>query len=168
MTSAVPTRAMSVLSLLCAACASPRAPGQNDVTPADTVPVIVLERESCFGTCPVYRLALFSDGRAAFTGVRHVTPVGTDSTRIPRSDVTSLRDEIAQTAFASLPERIEYGTPSCGSYATDLPTVVITAVLPSGRHRVRFDEGCRDVPPMLSLLAARIDSTAGITRWTRP
>lgn len=164
----VPARTGSVLCMLCTACASPRAPGQNGLAIADTVPVIVLERESCRGTCPVYRLALFSDGRAAFTGVRHVTPLGADSTRIARADVTTLRDGIAQTDFASLPERIEYGTPSCGSYATDLPTVVITAVLPSGTHRVRFDEGCRNVPPMLSLLAARIDSTAGITRWTHP
>jgi hypothetical protein len=33
---------------------------------AAAAPVITLERGACFGTCPVYKLSIFADGRVEY------------------------------------------------------------------------------------------------------
>lgn len=39
-------------------------------------PSITLQRDACFGTCPVYNAALFEDGTIVYTGIAHVKQIG--------------------------------------------------------------------------------------------
>ena len=39
-------------------------------------PIITLQRDACFGTCPVYTVAAFEDGTIVYTGIAHVKQLG--------------------------------------------------------------------------------------------
>jgi Domain of unknown function (DUF6438) len=154
--------AMTVL----AACATPQT--RADQVAPDSEAVVRLERGPCHGTCPVYAVALYADGRVQFTGIRFVTPVGTDSSRVAASAVASLRDAFRAREFGAVPSAIEYASGNCGQYIADLSTVVLT-VRDAGRtHTVRFDEGCGNHPVMLDSLARQVDSVSGSATWTTP
>ncbi|MCC7051882.1 MAG: hypothetical protein IT355_01360 [Gemmatimonadaceae bacterium] len=149
--------------LLAAGCTPPRvAPA---AMPADTIAAIALERGACHGTCPIYVLQLFEDGRAVFNGERFVRVMGTDSAHVSRDAVAGLQRQFRERGFTTLPGVIARGTPRCGPYATDLPTVQLTVRQADATHRVRFDGGCMDHPLWLDSLAAMVDSVAGASRW---
>lgn len=168
------TRSAMLLAVL-AGCASPRTQALGtdsaDVAGATVVvaqPMLALERGPCHGTCPVYGVQLFADGRVRFTGTRFVKPVGTDSARVDAARVASLHAAFAERKFGTLPSTIEYGAKACGQYVADLSTVVLTMRHESGSHTVRYDEGCRDHPMMLDTLARMVDSISGTAQWTTP
>ena len=158
--------------LLAAGCASQRTQAlgadSSGAALADTRPMLALERGPCHGTCPVYGVQLFEDGRVRFTGTRFVKPVGTDSSRVSAAGIAALHVAFAQRKFAATPTTIEYGVPACGQYVADLSTVVLTMRSDGGSHTVRYDEGCRDHPMMLDTLARMVDSIGGTAQWTTP
>lgn len=39
-------------------------------------PIITLQRDACFGMCPVYTIAAFEDGTIVYTGIAHVKQLG--------------------------------------------------------------------------------------------
>ena len=143
-------------------CASSRSAA---VTAADTLPVVTLSRGACYGTCPIYALRLFDDGRTVFTGERFVRVVGSDTAHVSRDAVDALRRAFTAHRFDALPPVIERGTALCGAYAADLPTVQLGMRQADSLHTVRFDGGCMDHPRWLDSLAVMVDSVAGTTRW---
>ncbi len=155
---------------IAAGCVSPGARNQPADTTisgtADSLQRISLERGSCRGSCPAYIVTLQHDGVVRFVGIRSVSPIGTDSSRVARSSLAALQQAFAVRQFARLPTNIEYGTPACGNYVADLPTHVLTLRSDTGEHRVRYDEGCRDHPLLLDTLARMVDSVSGAARWT--
>lgn len=160
----------TVCVVMIAGCAAQRTQAQDgdmaNVAGADTLPALALERGPCHGTCPVYGVQLFTDGRVLFTGIRFVRPVGSDSSRTSAAAIASLRDAFRSRKFSDVPARIEYDTPTCGQYVADLSTVVLTTYTGAASHTVRFDEGCRNHPMMLDTLARMVDSIGRTARWT--
>jgi Domain of unknown function (DUF6438) len=175
------TRRRSVASVTCrgalvlvlplvAACAGPRtkAADTDGMSDADSNAALALERGSCHGSCPVYAVRVFDDGRVRFTGMRFVRTIGVDTARTSAASVSAVRAAFDARAFDTVPAAIEYGTPACGQYVADLSTVILTARTARGSHTVRFDEGCTAHPPMLDTLARMLDSISGTARWTNP
>ncbi|MDZ7630133.1 MAG: DUF6438 domain-containing protein [Gemmatimonadaceae bacterium] len=158
----------AALLMALVACASARTAGDSGATTADTVSVVTLERGGCRGSCPIYSVQLRPDGRVLFTGTRFVRVIGNDSARVTADAVAAVQRIFAERGFTQMPSEIGYGTPTCGSYATDLPTVALTLRVDDRVHRVRFDEGCRGHPAVLDTLARMIDSTGGTARWMLP
>ena len=154
--------ALAALTAAATSCASPRGPG---ATAADTVPAVTLSRGACHGTCPMYTLRLFDDGRTVFTGERFVRVTGSDTAHVSRDAVDALRRAFTARRFEALPSAIERGTALCGAYAADLPTVHLGLRQADSIHTVRFDGGCMDHPRWLDSLATMVDSVAGIARW---
>lgn len=135
-------------------------------TDSAAAPVITLERTPCFGTCPVFRLSIWKDGRVEFDGERFVTQVGKATASLAPAAVDSLLAELDAGGYFGFAERYEHGEPACGLYATDSPSV-LTSVSMRGRTRsVRHDYGCSAAPPELGRLERRIEEVAGVKRWT--
>jgi hypothetical protein len=127
--------------------------------------VITLERTPCFGTCPVYRVSLWNDGRIAFDGRRHVAHQGAAAGSVEPAVVDSLLAELVGAGYFELDTAYVYQSPGCGRYATDSPSV-ITSVTARGRtRRIQHDYGCQDAPAELGRLERRIDEVAGSSRW---
>ena len=156
-----------LLLVLAAACARrPPDPPASDVAahpkPQDTV-AMSLERQPCFGTCPVYTVRLDGSGDVHFEGRRFVRDTGTAEWRVPPEGVDSLVQEILAAGYFDLPDRYAMGEPACGRYATDLPTVITSVRIGSRRKEVHHDHGCDGAPERLGALERRIDEVAAVS-----
>ena len=160
-------RATLALVLLAAACARTPAPAPAAArADGDSADRVMLERGPCFGACPVYTLVLERAGAVRFEGRRFVADSGVSAGAVPGARADSLFREIEAAGFFGFADRYTMGEPGCGRYATDLPVVVIELSLGGRTKRVVHDHGCADAPAALATLESRIDSVAGVRRWT--
>jgi Domain of unknown function (DUF6438) len=128
-------------------------------------PAVTLERAPCFGTCPVYTVAISRDGKVEFDGKHHVADSGQATATIPPERVDSLLIELEAAGYFGFADAYEMDSPACGMYATDSPTVITSATRDGETKTVRHDRGCSAAPPELSRLEQRIDEVAGTARW---
>lgn len=87
----------------------------------DAITEITLERTPCYGTCPVDKTVLRSDGTAEYTGTRHVTRKGSFKGKVGGVEFQKLAKLLAKKKFFDLKDR--YDAP-----ITDNPTIITTVV----------------------------------------
>jgi hypothetical protein len=112
---------------------------------------ITLERTACFGTCPVYSVAIHEDGRVVYEGRQYVRESGTHTWRIDATAVRALAAEIDKAGFFEM--KNEYTAP-----ITDQPTTYTTVTIGSRTKRIKDYYGA---PTALKEIEARIDTVAG-------
>ena len=138
---------------------------QLNTEAADSSLVMSLERGPCRGTCPVYRVDVYGDGRVQFDGQRHVATIGTKTGIASVTAVQELLQKFRNGEFAKADSAYVMDSPGCGSYATDLPVSKLSAKIGAGMKTVEHDPGCRNAPAFLKTLAAQVDSVARTTQW---
>jgi hypothetical protein len=142
---------------------------RREPTPAAAAPqsrsAVTLERTPCFGTCPVYTVAISRAGEVTFNGKRHVADTGQATAAIPPARVDSLLTELEAGGYFGFADAYVMDSPACGLYATDSPTIVTSATRDGETKTIRHDRGCSAAPPELSQLEQRIDEVAGTGRW---
>jgi Domain of unknown function (DUF6438) len=163
------TARTAALFLALAACA----PSTPEPVPAptaapDETPVVTLERTPCFGTCPVYQVALYRSGLVRYVGRHHVAHSGNASAEIPPARVDSLLGELEAGGYFGFADDYVMDSPDCGMYATDSPSVITTVTAGDRRKTIRHDYGCNAAPRDLARLERMIDEVAGSARWTGP
>jgi hypothetical protein len=142
--------------------------GSADGVTVDSVdaPVITLERTACFGGCPVYRLAVTSDGTVTYEGEAHVRQLGAASDRVPRERVQALLSELDRAGYFSFASRYAAAEPVCGRYSADSPSAITSMTYGGRTKRVEHDYGCGSAPGALVVLERRIDEVLGSAQWT--
>lgn len=127
---------------------------------------IDMSRGPCFGTCPIYTLAVGGDGSVRFVGERWVEATGERLVEIDPADAARLFAWADSIDFFGFPADI---TPSneaaCGGAATDMPSVELTIVRPGRVHTVHHYHGCLKPRESLTRFEERIDEVAGVARW---
>ena len=73
-------RLLAVTGILLLAVCSSHA-GSRATSPAGAV-TVTMQRTTCFGPCPAYRVALADDGKVTFTGIAFVQTKGTISAQL--------------------------------------------------------------------------------------
>jgi hypothetical protein len=125
---------------------------------------VTLERTSCFGMCPVYRLEIRGDGTVTFEGKMFVRVTGTQQAAIEPRAVQMLAREFTKIDYFALDDK--YATiknpDGTESFVTDLPTITTSITLGSKYKRVVDYVGA---PRKLRELEHRIDEVAGSKRW---
>lgn len=121
---------------------------------------ISLERTSCFGKCPTYRVTIYDDGTVLYEGEQFVRVTGPRSWQTTSWTAARLIDAFDRVGEERLtwqcdPERV----------ATDHAGAVITVVRPEGNRTVRHDYGDPCAPEELWVLEAAIDGAAHSARW---
>ncbi len=131
--------------------------------------LITLERGACFGTCPIYKVTLASDGAVTFEGYNFVKTKGTATARIRPEDFNQLVSEFEKIRYFSLDDRYEPGTPSCGAAATDMPNVRSSIQLKGKTKSISHYQGCfsSEVVRTLFALDRKIDEIAGTEKWIK-
>jgi hypothetical protein len=126
--------------------------------------LVALERTECFGTCPVYELALLGTGAVFYHGKKHVATTGRAKVQIPPAQVDSLAQAAVEAGFFDLP-----ANPTCEERMTDLPSAVLHVRLGERERRYMHYHGCKgfEGEDALYALAESIDRIAGTTRWTK-
>ena len=151
---------------------SPRPPGPAErpapeaEASAAQAPAVTLERTPCFGTCPVYSVAISRSGTVRFFGRQHVAQEGEVTAEVSAARVDSLLRELEAGGYFGFADEYVMGSPACGQYATDSPTVVTSVRRDGEAKSIRHDYGCAGAPPALARLERRIDEVAGTDRWT--
>jgi hypothetical protein len=157
-------RDLLVLALAVAACARQEARPAAEPAAVE-LPAVTLERTPCFGTCPVYAVAISRSGTVRFTGKHHVAQSGDATATIPAARVDSLLAELEAGGYFGFADAYVMSSPACGMYATDSPTVITSATREGVTKTIRHDRGCSAAPQELSRLEQRIDEVAGTARW---
>ena len=129
------------------------------------ISAVRLERQPCFGTCPVYLVDVDSAGRVRFEGRAHVQSMGTVTADISRDDFRGMAERLAQSGVLSFDSAYVAGAPACGAYATDMPIVTLSLTVDGTTKRIVHDYGCSGAPSALRGLHAMVDSVANISRW---
>ncbi len=149
-------RAMTMGTALAAAVAGC---GGNDERAEGSHPVsITMERNACFGRCPVYRLDISDSGKVVYEGRGFVQERGRHEATIPAEDVQALAKEIEAAGFFSL--RDNYPPD-----ATDHATVITSVTIDRKTKRVEHNLGSTTAPAALEALYRRIDEVARSKQW---
>jgi Domain of unknown function (DUF6438) len=137
---------------------------------------ITLERTTCFGACPAYRLSIDGDGRVRWFGVEYVHDHGERRATVPRKRIAELQRKLDELRFFERDPlgnlhgpvdciRSKTGT-SCTFTDVTICSHTSTAVLTvrTGRrtHTVRNDH-CEPSP--LEELEELIDDIARTSAW---
>ncbi|WP_337171653.1 DUF6438 domain-containing protein [Gemmatimonas aurantiaca] len=170
----------SVTGSACRTPAAERNPGDSTTMPAGTqsgtssadgpatasMPAaLLLERGPCYGRCPVYSVALFTDGSVYFDGRDHVGSSGIHKSAVASSDVAALLARFRQGFFALKDTLYTQDTPGCGNFVTDGPSINIALQDGTRSRRVRLDGGCTGAPALIRQFGAAIDSVARTSSW---
>ena len=103
----------------------------------------------CHGFCPVYSVAIGTDGAGVFTGIRNTAVIG-------QRRFTATPEQVADffgrlQPYLPVGELLLTGPDTCKTYATDLPSVDVRWTGGNGAGHLLFDLGCdRDKHHMLA------------------
>jgi hypothetical protein len=139
---------------------------------------VVLERTSCFGTCPAYRLAVHASGRVAFESRNRGDEANRASNTLPVAAFARILTTAARVGFDTMPAFDLGATGYCRVAKTDHPMITVTTFATDTLKRLSYYTGCTSEAPdagrteqfirQLQTLADSIDAAVGAHRWIRP
>jgi ankyrin repeat protein len=120
---------------------------------------IMLDRTTCLGTCPSYKIEVRGDGTVAYTGRDFVAITGQHAGRISQAALRDLVDAFRAANYFNLRGHYEAGI-------TDGPTYT-TSITFDGFHEsvVDYMGQQASMPPSVSTLEETIDRLAGSQKW---
>jgi len=126
---------------------------------------VTLKRTACYGTCPVYSVAIHGNGLVEYLGEFRVDIPGPQTARISPERVKDLLKDFEEIHFFDLKEK--YFEP-----CTDMPTAIISISVDGRNKEVsNYYGGCERAKtgPQVDLakLAEEIDNAAGTGRWIK-
>ena len=133
------------------------------VTPAaaqDAEVAITLERGACFGSCPVYRVTIYTDGTVTFEGELFVQTEGTHTTTIEPAVVQQLLASFEEAGYFDWED--EYTEMNEG----DLPTIITSVTRDGETKRITRYTGDSNAPLELPYLETWIDMAAYTSQFT--
>ena len=133
------------------------------VTPAaaqDAEVAVTLERGACFGSCPVYRVTIYTDGNVVFEGERFVTAEGTHTTTIEPEVVQQLVEGFEAAGYFEWEDEYTEMTVS------DLPTIITSVTRDGETKRITRYTGDSNAPLELPYLETWIDMAAYTSQFT--
>ena len=123
-------------------------------------PVITLERQPCFGFCPMYTVSIFEDGTVVYNGDSNVDVTGEQTSEIAPETVQQMVDAFASAGYFEWEEAYTTQT------VTDLPTVITSVTRDGETHRIQRYAGDNTAPLALPFLENWIDLMASTGMWT--
>jgi hypothetical protein len=155
-------RPLVLLLPLVSACVMPMYASRG-ARPARPVLVATLEQTPCFGTCPVFRAAAWSDGRIEVEGRAHVPEVGRTERSVSAGTIAAIEAAIDEAQVTRFAPRYERRT------VTDLPTTITTVRLGDGSlAEFRRYHGDATAPADLITLEAELSRLMGLDAWLSP
>jgi hypothetical protein len=119
------------------------------------------ETGPCFGACPVYRVTVRTDGTGVFEGRRFTSVEGERRFTVTPAQYNAFVAQLAPVRPAR--GDVRYDPSTCGSFATDLPTVQVAWSEGADSQSLYYNHGCdmeknralserlRDAPKLLPI-----------------
>jgi hypothetical protein len=126
-------------------------------TPTEAGPVLTFERTPCFGTCPVYTMQVYADGRVAYEGRHHVPLLGKKEFRLPAAAVADMLHQAKEAYFESFQEQYKSGV-------TDMPSTIVAIRQPDGTFKKVTAESAvpENVQTYFTYLTTQFDQLAQV------
>ena len=105
-------------------------------------PWVVMQRGECYGTCPAYKVSIFSDGTVEYNGINFVKIKGPAYGKITDEQVRELKTLISRTRFFALRQSYGVSDDRCTAVMTDSATVELKVRRQSQSKSVRHYLGC--------------------------
>jgi len=123
-------------------------------------PWITLERTGCFGTCPIFTIRVFADGRVEWFGKKFVGEVGRKQRKMELPKLERLREAVAGSNIGKL-------APDCCNCweMTDQPWTHLEIASDKETSLVNHYHGCSKAPESLTRLEQEIISNTGVVKW---
>lgn len=125
-------------------------------TDGSAITTIRLSRGACFGTCPIYQVALGADGTATWNGERFVERLGQYRGETDVNEVARLLSFVERAGFLGWGDEYVSGN-------TDAPDYILTVESDRGTKSVR--QNASEEPPDFWVIAALIDGLAERIDW---
>lgn len=122
--------------------------------------VITLERTACFGTCPIYTLTLYSDGRVVYNGDKFVEITGEHEAQIDPLEVRALVDLMLNGGYFDLEDAYTNRT------ITDAPSALTSLSIDGRAKQIERYLGDESAPYFLNQIETLIDLAANSEQWT--
>ena len=153
--------------LLLAACGAaapaPAAPAIANTTPKTATPphelVATLERQACYGWCPIYKLAIYRDGEVEYHGEQFVKVRGDAKGHLSADQLAALERLFEDAHYFTLADSYEHED------VTDNPTTITSYHQGARSKEIKHYHGDRKAPEALSTLEDGIDHAVGIEQW---
>lgn len=126
----------------------------------DSNVAITLERTACFGTCPVYTIAILEDGTVQYNGGDFVQVTGEQTSQIDPALVAQMVEAFADAGYFEWDEA--YDTQD----VSDLSTVITSVTRDGETHRISRYLGDSSAPLALAFLERWIELTTTSSLWT--
>lgn len=135
--------------------------GKNDL-------IITLDRGSCFGTCPVYKLTIYGNGDVIYEGsdfeargIKTVKISGIRTTTISKEKVRELVSEFDKINYLALADSYE-------KYSITDAQTVITSITNEGKTKtIKHYHGDRSAPEELTAIENKIDDMVNSDQWVK-
>lgn len=120
---------------------------------------ITLERTTCFGSCPAYRVEIGGDGSVAYQGRSYVVVTGEHHDHISKDSLAQILEAFRKADYFSLGDKY-----ICG--VTDSPTTT-TSISFDGQQKSVIDYVGEEIgmPHAVVEVEETIDRVAGTARW---
>ena len=118
-------------------------------------PVLYLEKNACYGQCPVYKLEIFLSGKMTFNGIANTKFNGHYCSNIDKNNLNRLIEEFNRKNYLSMEDNYL-------SRAKDLPTTT-TGFKYNGKQKRICDYD--KAPPELKQLEKMLETLADTTSW---
>ncbi len=121
-----------------------------------SLPLLVMERTACYGTCPQYIITIYNNGTIEYEGKMFVSKIGCFFSFLSKDILSDIKSEFSTSQFFSFEKEYD-------SNITDIPSVILEVHLGSKNHRVidRFNG-----PKKLKNLQNLIDSVgSAVIDW---
>lgn len=120
---------------------------------------ITLERTTCFGSCPAYRVEIGGDGSVAYQGRGYVVVTGEHHDHISKDSLRQILEAFRKADYFSLRDKYIYGV-------TDNPTTT-TSISFDGQQKSVIDYVGEEagMPHAVVEVEETIDRVAGTARW---
>lgn len=116
------------------------------------VKMISIEKTACYGTCPIYKAAIWSDQRLVWEGERFVELVGYEEYIVPQKLIADIMDYSEVVGFSSFDTLYD-------TDFTDLPTTTVM-ILANGSGRKKtvklHGEAPKDLEKFMEYVHKRI------------
>ncbi len=135
--------------------------------------LMTMERTVCYGSCPIYKLSIRSNGSVEYDGIDHVKIKGQAKSQISPQQVAQLVEAANAVNFFGLRDKYQRTEDGCKGVATDNPSVIISIKIGEREKTVDHYHGClaevdpyRIYPANLVEFEDKIDDIVGTSRWT--
>ena len=120
--------------------------------------LITMERTTCFGTCPGYKLTIYGDGMVFYEGLAFVKVEGVRMRLLADDQIKHLVAGFENAGFYLLPDRY----PNCAGL--DLPSTVVSITMDE-KSKTFCHDPTDAVPSAIFDLESSIDEIVNVKGW---